>query len=179
MRDTPTLTGPGLVLRPLTVEDAPALFVAHSDPAVHHFWSSAAHESVAETARYTRDTIESPGASCWAITTDGGEALGRIALFEKREGVAEFGIILRRTAQGLGLGRKSIALASAYAFDTLHLHRLVADIDPDNGASLAMFERAGFVREGLLRANWKTHIGLRDTVLLAKLRSDIPGAQRS
>jgi ribosomal-protein-alanine N-acetyltransferase len=174
MRDTPTLTAPGIALRPLRVEDAPALFIAHSDPAVHHFWSGPAHESLGETERYINDTIATPGALCWAITKDGGEALGRIGLFEKREGVAEFGIILRRDAHGLGLGRKSIELAGAYGFEKLGLHRLVADIDPDNAASLALFTRAGFVREGLLRQNWKTHLGRRDTVLMAKLRDDSP-----
>ena len=40
-------------------------------------------------------------------------------------------------------------------------------------ASLALFLRAGYQREGLLRGNWKTHLGIRDSVILAKVR---PGA---
>ncbi|HJS79675.1 MAG TPA: GNAT family protein [Vitreimonas sp.] len=49
------------------------------------------------------------------------------------------------------------------------MHRLMADIDPDNSASISLFLRAGFQREGLLRQNWKTHLGVRDSVIMAKL----------
>jgi RimJ/RimL family protein N-acetyltransferase len=61
-------------------------------------------------------------------------------------------------------------LIERYAFETLGLHRLAADIDPDNSASISLFLRAGFQREGLLRGNWKTHLGIRDSVIMGKLR---------
>jgi RimJ/RimL family protein N-acetyltransferase len=170
MNPVPTLSAPSLVLRQLEAADAAALFAAHGDPVTHQYWSSEAHSCVEETARYTEDTLEMAGARAWAITEGGGEALGRIALFLQREGVGEFGIILRREAQGRGLASKAIDLVSAYAFEALGLHRLVADVDPDNNSSLSLFLRAGFQQEGLLRQNWKTHIGLRDSVILAKLR---------
>ena len=57
-----------------------------------------------------------------------------------------------------------------YAFETLGLHRLAADIDPDNTSSISLFLRAGFQREGLLRGNWRTHLGIRDSVIMAKVR---------
>ena len=168
MKDTPRLEAPGLVLRPLEVLDAEALFAAHSDPQSHQYWSSAAHKSVAQTAAYVEDTIEAGLA--WAITESGGEALGRIALFQLREGVADIGIIMRPDATGRGLASKALALVCAYGFGTLDLHRIAADVDPDNSASLSLFLRAGFQREGLLRGNWKTHLGVRDSVILGKMR---------
>ncbi len=166
----PVLQSEGVVLRPLAVADAAALFAAHGDAETHHYWSSPAHSSVEETADYIRDTLALPGAQVWAITESGGEALGRIALFALREGVGEIGIILRREAAGRGLASKALSLVETYAFATLGLHRLAADIDPDNSASLSLFLRAGFQREGLLRGNWKTHLGVRDSVIMAKLR---------
>lgn len=167
---TPTLTAPGLVLRPLTVADAQALFAAHADPEVHQYWSSGPHKSAEETARYITETLEMKGARVWAITERGGEALGRVALFELRDGVGEFGLLLRREAQGRGLASKALALIEAYAFTDLAMHRLCADADPDNTASISLFLRAGFQREGLLRGAWKTHLGIRDSVILGKLR---------
>ena len=166
----PVLQAERAVLRPLTVLDAAALFAAHGDDETHHYWSSAAHASVEQTADYIRETLALPGAHVWAITESGGEALGRIALFVVREGVGEIGIILRREASGRGLASKALGLVERYAFDTLDLHRLAADIDPDNSASLSLFLRAGFQREGLLRGNWKTHLGIRDSVMMGKLR---------
>lgn len=167
---TPTLTAPGLVLRPLTIADADALFAAHSDPEVHQYWSSAPHKTVGETAAYIEETLSMKGARVWAITEAGGEALGRVALFEIRDGVGEFGLLLRREAQGRGLASKALAAIEAYAFEQLGMHRLCADADPDNSASISLFLRAGFQREGLQRAAWKTHFGLRDSVLLGKLK---------
>lgn len=165
-----TLSAPGIVLRFLSSDDAEALFQAHQDPQTHQYWSSPAHKDAGETARYIEQTLTMPGAYAWAITENGGEALGRVALFVVREGVGEIGIILRREAQGRGLAAKALTLIEGYAFEELKLHRLTADIDPDNSASISLFLRAGFQREGLLRGNWKTHIGVRDSVIMGKLK---------
>jgi RimJ/RimL family protein N-acetyltransferase len=98
------------------------------------------------------------------------DALGRIALFDVREGVGEIGVIVRRGAQGRGLASKALSLVCDYGFNQLGLHRIAADIDPDNNASISLFLRSGFQREGLLRKNWKTHIGLRDSVIMSKVK---------
>lgn len=165
----PRLEAPGVVLRPLSIDDAEALFVAHSDAETHHYWSSPAHKSLDETRAYVADTIAMKGARVWAITEAGGEALGRIALFAVREGVGEIGIIMRPDATGRGLASKALDLVVAQGFGPLGLHRIMADIDPDNTSSISLFLRAGFQREGLLRGNWKTHLGVRDSVIMAKL----------
>ncbi len=170
MSETPTLTAPGVVLRPLEVADAASLFAAHGDPEAHHYWSSPAHSSHDETARYIEQTLNMPGARVWAITEGGGEALGRIALFVLREGVGEIGIILRREAQGRGLAAKALDLVEQHGFGELGLHRIAADIDPDNTSSMSLFLRAGYQREGLLRGYWKTHLGIRDSIIVAKLK---------
>ena len=167
---TPRLEGDAVVLRALVLSDAEALFAAHGDERTHHYWSSPAHKDVEQTRAYIADTLAIPDAHVWAITKAGGEALGRIGLFVEREGVGEIGIILRPDAAGRGFASKALNLVVAYGFETLNLHRIAADIDPDNTASLNLFVRNGFEREGLLRGNWKTHIGIRDTVMLGKLR---------
>lgn len=168
----PTLRDDAIVLRQLELTDADALFAAHGDERTHTYWSSPAHKDIAETRAYIAETLAIPDAHAWTITESGGATLGRIGLFVLREGVAEIGIIMRPDAAGRGLASKALNLVVAHAFENLGVHRIVADIDPDNTASLNLFLRNGFEREGLLRANWKTHIGIRDTVLLAKLRAE-------
>jgi RimJ/RimL family protein N-acetyltransferase len=166
----PTLEAPGVVLRPLEMADAEALHAAHRDPETHKYWSGPAHKTVEETARYLEDTLAMKGAHVWAITESGGEALGRIALFVQRDGVGEIGILMRREATGRGLASKAVTLVVDFAFAALGLHRIAADVDPDNTSSLSLFLRAGFQREGLLRGNWKTPHGIRASVMLAKIR---------
>lgn len=164
------LEAPGVVLRPLAVSDAEALFAAHGDAETHHYWSSPPHKSVEETRAYIADTLAIKGAHVWAITESGGEALGRIALFIEREGVGEIGVIMRPDATGRGLASKALELVVQHGFGPLGLHRIGADIDPDNTNSISLFLRAGFQREGLLRGNWKTHLGVRDSVIMGKLK---------
>ena len=174
MSALPVLQAPGVVLRPLAETDAEALYAAHGDAEMHHYWSSPAHRDVEETRQYIADTLAMKGAHVWAITAIGDEAIGRIGLFVARDGVGEIGVIMRRDATGRGLASKALNLVEVYAFETLGLHRLTADIDPDNGASISLFQRAGFQREGLLRGNWSTHLGVRDSVIMGKLRDQTP-----
>jgi ribosomal-protein-alanine N-acetyltransferase len=169
VNEAPRLAAPGVVLRPLLLSDAAALFVALSDADVQRYRRAAAHVSVEETHAYLADTLARSRAA-WAITEDGGEALGRLALREPEPGVGEFGIVIRRAAHGRGLGRKAIALASAYAFEALQLERLRADIDAQNEASLHLFRGAGFDREAFRPAFRVTKLGVRDSVVLERLR---------
>jgi RimJ/RimL family protein N-acetyltransferase len=163
----PTLAGDGIVLRPLLVSDAPALFVALSDARTQRFRRADAHKDVAETERYIIDTLERSRAA-WAITENGGEALGRLALREPEPLVGEFGIVLRPAAQGRGLGTKAITLAEDWAFDTLGFSKLRADIDAGNAASIALFSHCGYAQEAYLPAHRTTKLGLRDSVILSK-----------
>lgn len=161
----PRLDAAKAVLRPLVLEDAPALFVAMSDPVAQTYRRQAAHSDVAETARYIEDTLRKGYG--WAITADGGEALGRIAL-RVADDTGEIGIIVRAAAQGRGLASSAVRLVQGFAFGTLGLKRLRADIDSENARSLRLFERAGFARVDFVRASDVTHKGVRDTVVMVK-----------
>jgi RimJ/RimL family protein N-acetyltransferase len=165
----PTLAGDGIVLRTLELTDAAALFVALGDAEVQLYRRDAAHTAESETRAYIEDTLARSRCG-WAITEAGGEALGRLALREPEPGVGEFGIVLRRAAHRRGLALKALALAEAYAFDQPGLTRLRADIDAENTPSLALFRRAGFDRETFAPAHRATKLGLRDSIILEKLR---------
>ncbi|HEU5459251.1 MAG TPA: GNAT family protein, partial [Pyrinomonadaceae bacterium] len=58
---------------------------------------------------------------------------------------------------------EAIALMLRYAFTKLKLHRLEANIQPGNIASIALVKRAGFVKEGFSRrylkigGRWRDH----------------------
>ena len=168
MNETPTLSAAGIVLRPLVPEDAPALFVALSDPNVQRYRHASAHTELDETESYILNTLAMSRAA-WAITEDGGEALGRLALRVPEPGIGELGIVLRAAAQGRGLGFKALQCAETFAFTKLGLSKLTGNIDAENAPSLALFAKAGFTREALLSANRITDLGLRDSVLVAKL----------
>ena len=49
---------------------------------------------------------------------------------------------------------------------------MFADTDPDNRFSIGLLQKLGFQLEGHLRAEWETHIGVRDTLLFGLLRDE-------
>jgi ribosomal-protein-alanine N-acetyltransferase len=64
---------------------------------------------------------------------------------------------------GLGYMSEGMDLLLRHAFTELRLHRIEANIQPGNKASIALVRRAGFVREGLserylkLGGRWRDH----------------------
>ena len=64
---------------------------------------------------------------------------------------------------GQGYMREGLGLVLRHAFGPLGLHRLEANIQPDNARSLALVEHAGFRREGFsprylkINGRWRDH----------------------
>jgi len=64
---------------------------------------------------------------------------------------------------GKGLMREGMRLVLKHAFQKLKLHRLEANIQPKNHASIELMRSCGFVREGFSRrylkvnGRWKDH----------------------
>jgi [ribosomal protein S5]-alanine N-acetyltransferase len=169
----PTLRTPRLVLRQLRLADAPSLHVAMADKLHMRWWSSAEHKNVAETEAYISwNAGEDEEHLCWAITERDDQALGWVILMPRREAVHEVGYILRPDYAGRGLAREAVWAAVGYGFSTLGLRRIMADIDPENMASIRLVENLGFKFEGLLRDEWKTHIGIRHSAIYAVLAKE-------
>jgi RimJ/RimL family protein N-acetyltransferase len=176
---TPTLIGQRIRLRPLRADDADALFALQSDPRVMRYWShppwTERAQAVERIAQLGRDRSTSEFYS-WAATLDGDDALaGTGALFavNRTHARAEIGYSLAAAHWGKGYALEIVGLIVAFAFDTLGLERLEADIDPRNAASCRLVERAGFVREGLLRARWRVAGEVTDSAIYGLLRSDV------
>lgn len=89
---------------------------------------------------------------------------------DRRNRRAEIGFALAREHWGRGLMQEALVALLGYAFDTLTLHRIEADVDPRNAASLRLLERLGFVREGFLRERWLVGGAVQDSVILGLLR---------
>jgi len=74
--------------------------------------------------------------------------------------------------RGRGCGSEAVVLLLRFAFDDLNLHRVQLHVFADNASAIRVYEKAGFVREGLLRQ--AAHIGGRyvDVVVMGILRED-------
>ena len=68
---------------------------------------------------------------------------------ERRQG--EIGYLVAPAARGRAVARRAVELITRWGFDELGLERLELRIDPENGPSTKVAERAGYRREGVLR----------------------------
>jgi [ribosomal protein S5]-alanine N-acetyltransferase len=74
--------------------------------------------------------------------------------------------------EGGGYMSDGLALALAFAFRSLKLHRVEVNVQPGNTRSLALVRRSGFVREGYSRRYIKIAGRWRDHVRFAMLVED-------
>jgi RimJ/RimL family protein N-acetyltransferase len=108
-----------------------------------------------------------------AIGADG-EFLGlALAPSIDRDGLeVELGYIVASEARGRGVATEMLRQLTRWAFDELGAQRIYLMIDPRNPASERVAERAGYVREGVMRS---IHVkqGIRaDCGLWSRLPSD-------
>ncbi|MFL5844373.1 MAG: GNAT family N-acetyltransferase [Solirubrobacteraceae bacterium] len=65
---------------------------------------------------------------------------------------AELGYLVAPQARGRGLGTEILRRLTRWAFDEAGLLRVTLLIDVDNGPSLVVAQRCGYVQEGLMRS---------------------------
>lgn len=170
-RKAMTGTSSRLRLRPRQEADAEALFTTMADVQTMRWWSRAPFRSVEELRGYFAPG-DGPAWRSWAIVQTGEEqAIGFVSAGRKREGVSEIGYLLARGAHGQGFAREAVALLIDNLFEEGD-RRIFADSDPDNSASIALLKALGFTLEGQLRAEWQTHIGVRDSLIFGLLADE-------
>jgi len=171
----PTIAAAAVSLRALGPEDADDLFTIFSDPRVTRYWSSPAMQSRDEA----RSLVEEIGAHFrahtlyqWGIADRGGDRIvgtATLAALDSANRRAEIGFALAADAQGQGRATAAVTVLLDFAFSVLGLHRVEADVDPDNAPSLHLLERLGFRHEGRLRERWLALGEPRDAVMLGLL----------
>jgi RimJ/RimL family protein N-acetyltransferase len=107
-----------------------------------------------------------------------GRAIGTVGWHLERYGPNEesgawnIGIALIPEARGHGLGTEAQRLVADFLFETTPLHRVEASTDVENLAEQRSLEKAGFLREAVLRGVQYRAGAWHDLVNYARLRDD-------
>lgn len=172
MLETPTIDAGRFILRKLARADTAALFPTLSDDAQCRYLTRPAFGSEQELADWLTDP-DWNGRSWVAVDKAGGAIAGRFVAVPGREaGVAELGYITVVGRQAEGVARECMTALIAHLFDREGHRRLIAEIDAQNTASIALAQRLGFTREGCLREHETTHNGLCDMLIYGLLRRE-------
>lgn len=175
--DVPSLDdGGGLRLRHLADGDAGAVFELFGAPEVVRFMSVRRLRSEAEARDFIagiQDGFLSGTLYQWGIELER-ELVGTCTLagIERQHRRAELGFAVLRRWWGRRVVSRALPPVIEFAFERLGLHRLEADADPRNEASLQVLERLGFRREGLLRERYFQEGEAQDAVVFGLLRRE-------
>jgi len=88
--------------------------------------------------------------------------VGNVRLHSRdtRNYTCEIGILVfARDVWGQGVGTKAILMATSYAYSNWGVTRVMADYFEENSASGRLFEKAGFILEGIFRNHFRNMDG--------------------
>jgi len=179
----PPLSDGLVTLRRLVAADVAAIVKACNDPETQRWLDILPSPYLPEHARRYVATAaadwESGRAATFAIAdASTGGLLGTLAIEEAADRRPFLGCAVAPWARGRGVGTRAVVLASRWAVRQLGLARLEVLVEPANTASVRMTERAGFVREGLLRNYQVGRDGPIDCLVYSLIPSDLEGDAR-
>ncbi|MDN0083511.1 GNAT family N-acetyltransferase [Crenobacter sp. SG2305] len=166
---------PGFARALLAFELANRDHFARWDPNRDAFYFTELHLGL-RLRQYQREAEEGRGAA-FLLTPKGEpqQIIGQITLSQIVRGVfqaAYLGYRIDARYEGQGLMREALAAVLAFALDTLRLHRIMANYQPDNERSARLLARCGFRIEGLARDYLFLNGAWRDHVLTALTNPD-------
>ncbi|MEU6541897.1 GNAT family protein [Streptomyces sp. NPDC046859] len=151
----PVLTGERTVLRPFTADDAAVMAEIIDDPDVVRFTGEPPAELTKERLRsWYGSRSEQTDRLDLAVTDRAtGELVGEVVLYEwdARARGCTFRTLIGPRGRGQGLGTEATRLIVGHGFEQLGLHRIELEVYGHNARALRVYEKVGFVREGVRR----------------------------
>lgn len=144
-----------LLLRPVTLSDAPAVFAYSKQEQVGPNAGWKPHESIEETAAILKEIFVGQEGVFGLVRRETGCLIGTAGLIgdPKRENnrTRMLGYALAREYWGKGLMTEAVQVLLRYGFEKLDLDLVSAYCYPHNSRSRRVLEKCGFVYEGRLR----------------------------
>ncbi len=175
MKNQPILHGDTVTLRPIRAEDADALF--ETDEVVNRLTGSHETFTLEQVQAHYARVAEADDRVDYAITLKEepdvvvGEAVLNELDLDSRS--ANFRIMLTKERFfGKGYGTQATRLIVALAFEQLGLNRIDLEVYAFNPRAARVYEKAGFVREGVRREALLWEGEYHDAIVMGILKSD-------
>lgn len=150
-------------LRPMRADEAPLFYEWVTDPDVQPFWGGRGHYKSLEDfledhwVPHYFDGSKPDSGRCFTIEADGRPigmiAYNRVDVFNRS---TEIDVVIGDPAyRERGYGTDALRAFLAFLFDTVGLHRVWLGTYGHNARAQRAYEKAGFVRESVMReADW-------------------------
>jgi RimJ/RimL family protein N-acetyltransferase len=171
------LRGKRVILRPWRLEDVPAVTAACQDAEIAR-WLALVPQPYGEAdARFYIEQCLASADDRRPFAIDDastGDLAGAIDLRISHLKTGHVGYWVAPQARGRGVAADALVTLSRWAFDSLGLGRMELVTDPENVPSQRAAEKAGFQREGVLRAMLPERGGgRRDGVMFSLLPGEL------
>ena len=177
-RNLPRLETERLILRKLTLDDLEDVYAYSSDEKVTRFLRWGPHTAVGQTESYIREVqqeYQEGRDGPWGIEhRASSRVVGAIHLMDirVRHRRAEIGFLLSKAYWRRGLMVEALQRVLKYAFEDVGLNRIGAFCLADNLAGMRVLEKAGMLKEGMLREYAFQKGALWDFYVYSILRCD-------
>lgn len=165
-----------VVLRPIQLDDTPSIVRWRNSSDVARWLYSQEVLTDAMHLSWMANQVATGKCSQFIIdeTRDGKyRGIGTVFIknIDRANSKGEFGIFIGEPdARGKGYASQATRLILQHAFMELGLNRVYLTVQHDNIAGIKAYEKAGFVREGLLRQDYKRYDGYCDIVCMGITR---------
>ncbi len=156
----PTLETEGLILRKVTMADSQDVLTLRSNIEAMRYIGkpvSATLDEARDLISRIQDGLENNTAIGWAISLKNNpQLIGTIGFhqIDKQHYRAEIGYMLLPQFWNKGLMSEAIQKVLDYGFNTMKLHSIQANIDPNNKVSAAILKKYNFVSEAYFKENF-------------------------
>ena len=142
-----------ITLRPLNENDVQGMQEWMNDDSINAFFDLLPSQKTEESIRHFIQTSQTDRNHHYAIVNEQDEYLGTISLknIHLKNKHAEYAIVLRKKAQGLGIGFMATQALLNIAKVELHLHKVYLTVLKENQYAIRMYEKAGFKHQGLFQ----------------------------
>lgn len=176
MLEKPILAGDRVVLRPISLADAAPMFASLSDKESMRLTGTQQTFTFEEVKQYCQKVMKADDRADYAITAKGDPTyLGEVVLndIDWINRSAGFRIALAREALfGQGYGTEATRLMIDYGFQTLNLHRIELEVYDFNPRAQHVYEKVGFVQEGVRRDALLWNGRYQNAIIMSILEED-------
>lgn len=173
----PELSGKLINLRPLLKSDAPAMYKSiMEDEEGKRLTGSKGTFTFEGTEKHCARLFDAKDRVDYAITLKDDPAfIGEVVLnnIQVEERSASFRIALAgKEYFNKGYGTEAMMLILKHGFETLGLHRIGLDVYDFNPRALHVYEKVGFVREGVIRDDLMWDGVYYDSIMMGMLENE-------
>ena len=169
------ICGETINLRAVERNDLEQLVRWRNDPEIFRGFFTTFPLSMGAQMGWYEDLLRRTDKKLFLIETKDGQAVGTIGYdhIDWKNQRAEFGnMLVDPVHRGRGYACDAVRTALRFGFEQMNLNRIHLEVYAWNQEAMQLYQKCGFVTEGVLRQSYFADGKFNDTVLMSILRED-------